>query len=160
MPVSCHPHPQRPPEGNNGEPFTQRDRAPRHGQQGREDPPGPGRGLRAKGGLPARPYGSAPLEPAAAPSPPGSRAGRHSGPEEQQAPCCGPRAGRQEREWEPGGASSAGEGCLGTRRGHTAPHNSPAPAPRRCLPPDTEAAYMAMAKGEHDLKRRRKNKAR
>lgn len=30
------------------------------------------------------------------------------------------------------------------------------PPARRCLPPDTEAAYTAMAKGEDDLKRRRR----
>lgn len=54
----------------------------------------------------------------------------------------------------PGGNHPPGRS--GTRWGRTAPHNPPA---RRCLPPDTEAAYTAMAKGKDDLNRRRKNKA-
>lgn len=62
--------------------------------------PGRAGGCGVRVASPLVPRGSAPLQPAA-PTSPGSRAGRHSRPEEQQAPCCGPRAGWQGWEWEP-----------------------------------------------------------
>lgn len=82
---------------------------------------------------------------------PGQRSNRHPA----AAPEPAGRAGNESPEWH----HPPREGCSGTRWGHTAPHNPPAPPGRRCLPPDTEAAYRAMAKGKDDLKRRRKNKA-
>lgn len=79
---------------------------------------------------------------------PGRRSNRH--------PAAAPEPADRTGNGSPDGHHPPGEGCSGTRWGRTAPRNPPA---RRCLPPDIQATYMAMAKGEDDLKRRRKNKA-